>query len=181
MWAFSMVRWKENPAQEICLGREKKIYIDTNMSMSDTCNDIQWRIYVESWDGQMHLPGVLSKHRGSSMFFLFPKELGFSGSQIKRSLLSTSHSPPVQASACLEMWRSTPFPVLPKTGPFLAFSGDGSGVYSRFIAGDSLLSLCRMWRTLIGQRVSREPIDIQSIVFGSSSTDEDWAAVCLLV
>ncbi len=176
MWAFSMVRWKENPAQEICLGREKKNRYEYVYEWH-----MHWhpmKIYVESWEGQMHLPGVLSKHRGSSMF---PKELGFSGSQIKRSLLSTSHSPPVQASACLEMWRSTPFPVLPKTGPFLAFSGDGSGVYSRFIAGDSLLSLCRMWRTLIGQRVSREPIDIQSIVFGSSSTDEDWAAVCLLV
>ncbi len=172
---------RESRSRNLPWSRKIYIYIGTNMSMSDTCIDIQWRIYVESWDGQMHLPGVLSKHRGSSMFFMFPKELGFSGSQIKRSLLSTSHSPPVQPSACLEMWRSTPFPVLPKTGPFLAFSGDESGVYSRFIAGDSLRSLCRMWRTLIGQRVSREPIDIQSIVFGSSSTDEDWAAVCLLV
>lgn len=81
---------------------------DTNMPMSDTCIDIQWRTYVESWDGQMHLPGVLSKQMSSSIFFLFPKELGVSGSQKKRSLLSTSHSPPVQASACLEMWRSNP-------------------------------------------------------------------------
>ncbi len=60
----------------------------------------------------MHLPGILSKHRSSSIFFLFHKELGDNGSQMKRSLLSTSHSPPVQASACLEMWRSTPFAVL---------------------------------------------------------------------
>lgn len=72
----------------------------------------QWRTYVESWDGQMHLPGVLSKQKCSSIFFLSPKELGVSERQKKCSLLSTSQSVPVQASACLEMWRSTPFAVL---------------------------------------------------------------------
>lgn len=111
--------------------------------------------HVESWDGQMHLPIVLSK-QSSSIFFLFPKELGIGGSQMKRSLLSTSHSALVQASACLEMWRSTRFAVL------LSRSVVMEAAFTRFIAGDSLLPLCRMWRTLIGQRVLREPINIQS-------------------
>lgn len=94
----------------------------------------------------------------------------------KRSLLSTSYSPAVQTSACLEMCLWTRFSVL-----LCRSVVTRNGVYSCFIASVSLLPTYRMWRTLIGQRVSRESAKIQTIFLGTEGADVNGGAVCSVV
>lgn len=109
MWEFSMVRWEENPAQEICLGQKNRYEYAYEWHMhwhpmKNICRKLR-RANAPSRN-------LIQTQRVILSSYCFTKNWETMEAKWKDPCLVHHIHPPVQASACLELWRSTPFAVL---------------------------------------------------------------------